>query len=173
MANQAKIPDLSAGVEVDVRASPKMWRPQLGLTLPIWRDKIKADIAAAESKKKSAEARRKQAQIELAAAIAERLFMYREATLTGNTLSQQLIPRAQQALDISRADYSAGKAQFLSVIENLKLLYSMELERVEANTRRELALAELELLVANVSPPGAPLLSETQQRALVSNQQRN
>lgn len=158
LARKAKVPDYSAGIELDVLSSPIMARPQFGVTLPIWRDKIAAQIAAAELEKKSTSARLNQAQIYLAVDIAEKLFTYREMTRTILLLTEQLIPRARQAVEISIANYSGGKGEFSSLIENWKLLYALEIELVEAKTRRELALAELELTIASVPPPGAPFI---------------
>jgi len=86
------------------------------------------------------------------------MFTYRETTRLIRLLSEQLIPRARQSVDISTANYSSGKDEFLRLIENWKLLYELELELVEAKTRRELALAELELIIVSVQPEGAPFL---------------
>lgn len=158
LARRAKVPDYSAGIEFDVLSSPLMARPQFGITLPIWRDKIAAQIAAAESEKKSAEARLTQTQIYLAVDLAEKLFTYRETTRLITLLTEQLIPRARQSVEISAANYSSGKGEFILLIENWRILYDLELELVEARTRRELALAELELLIASIPPEGAPFL---------------
>jgi outer membrane protein TolC len=158
LARKAKIPDYSAGAELDVLSSPVMVRPQFSITLPIWRDKIAAQIAAAESEKKSAEARLTQAQIYLAVDLAEKMFTYRETTRLIRLLSEQLIPRARQSVEISAANYSGGKDEFLRIFENWKILYELELELVQAKTQRELALAELELLIVSVQPEGAHFL---------------
>jgi outer membrane protein TolC len=80
MANQSKLPDFTLGVEADVKASPAMWRPAAGVTLPIWRDKIAAEIASAQAKKSGSKARLNSEQIQLAVEFADRSFMYREAT---------------------------------------------------------------------------------------------
>ncbi|MGB9602329.1 MAG: TolC family protein [Limisphaerales bacterium] len=136
LARKAKIPDYSAGVEIDVLSSPIMARPQFGITLPIWRDKIAAQIAAAESERKAAEARLNQTQIYLAVDLAEKLFTYRETTRAITLLTQQLIPRARQSVEISMANYAGGKGEFLTLIENWKILYQLELELVDAKTRR-------------------------------------
>lgn len=160
LARKAKVPDYSAGIEFDALSSPVMARPQFGITLPIWRDKIAAQIAEAELAKKSTEARLNQAQIYLAIDLAEKLYIYREMTRAIHLLNEQLLPRARQTVEISMANYSAGKGEFASLTENWKLLYSLELELVDAKTRRELALAELELMIASVPPSGAPILND-------------
>ncbi|MGC8743272.1 MAG: TolC family protein [Verrucomicrobiia bacterium] len=160
LARKAKVPDYSAGIELDALSSPVMARPQFAVTLPIWRDKIAAQIAEAESEKKSVEARLSQTQIYLAIDLAEKLFTYRETTRAVFLLNEQLLPKARQAVEISMANYSAGKGEFAALTENWKLLYGLELELVDAKTRRELALAELELMIASLPPSGAPILKD-------------
>src|SRR5262249_16949443 len=57
LAYRARVPDFSAGLEADAKASPVVYTPQLAMTLPLWRDKIEAEIAAAQAGQRSAEAR--------------------------------------------------------------------------------------------------------------------
>ena len=46
LARTSKLPDFNLGFEADAKASPVMARPTLGVTLPVWRDKI-AEIGRA------------------------------------------------------------------------------------------------------------------------------
>ena len=57
LAAKSKVPDFSLGLMADAKASPTMYRPLAGMTLPLWRDKIAAQIAAAQASKRAAEAR--------------------------------------------------------------------------------------------------------------------
>ena len=52
LVRKERVPDFSAGSEVDVKASPFVWNPQLSMSLPIWRDKIAAEIAEAQANKR-------------------------------------------------------------------------------------------------------------------------
>jgi outer membrane protein TolC len=47
LAYKARVPDFTVGLEADAKASPVVYTPQVGVTLPIWRDKIAAQIAEA------------------------------------------------------------------------------------------------------------------------------
>ena len=47
VARKAKVPDFSLGMQADALASPTLYWPQATMSLPIWRDKIAAQIAAA------------------------------------------------------------------------------------------------------------------------------
>lgn len=163
LANTSKLPDFNVGIEADAKASPVMTRPTLGVTLPIWRDKIAAEIASAQGRKHAAEARLSAEQIQLAVEFAEKSFMYREATRNLKLLTESLLPKARQALEVARTGYSAGKVDFINLQEATRSLLEFELAAVDARTRRELVLAEVSLLIIGVPPTGAPILTTISQ----------
>ncbi|MCC6427249.1 MAG: TolC family protein [Phycisphaerales bacterium] len=158
LARTSRVPDFSIGIEADVKASPVMWRPTGSITLPIWRDKIAAEIAAAQFEKKSSEARLSAEQIGVAADCASMLYMYRESTRNSDLYSTTLLPKARQSLDAARSGYAAGRSSFLDVIDAERQLLVLDLSLVEARTQRELSLASLSLLIAGTAPEGAPIL---------------
>lgn len=158
LARTSKLPDFNVGIEADAKASPVMWRPTLGVTLPIWRDKIAAEIASAQAGKRAAEARLSAEQIQLAVEFADKSFMYREATRNLKLLTDSLLPKARQALEVARSGYSAGKVEFINLQEAERSLLEFQLAAVDARTRRELVLAGVSLLIIGVPPPGAPVL---------------
>jgi outer membrane protein TolC len=159
LARMSRLPDFSLGVEADAKAAPAMVRPTLGVTLPIWRDKIAAEIAAAQAQKSAAQARLSAEQIQLAVEFADKSFLYREATRNLQLLADTLLPKARQALEVARAGYSSGKTDFINLLDAERSLLEFKLAEVEARTRRELVLAEVSLLIVGVPPPGAPLLA--------------
>jgi outer membrane protein TolC len=158
VAHKERVPDFTAGGEVDVKAAPVVWNPQLSMTLPIWRDKIAAEIAEAQANKRAAEARLSAQQISLAVDFAEKTYMYREADRNLRLLQDRLLPRAQQSLEIARAAYLSGQLDFLNVIDAERTLLEFQLQRVDAQTQRELSLAELSLVIAGLPPERAPIL---------------
>lgn len=160
LARKSGVPDFSLGLEVDVKASPLLFRPSAGMTLPIWRDKIAAEIAGAQANKRAAEARLTAEQVQIAAELASMLFMYREAMRNDALLRDKLLPKSKQSLDAARAGYVNGRAGFLDVIDAQRTLLDFELMGIEARTQRELALASLSLAIAGVPPLGAPTLQE-------------
>lgn len=157
LAHQSKRPDFNMGVELDAKAIPLMTRPTLGVTLPIWRDKIAAEIAAAQAGKSAAAARLSAEQIQLAADFATRSFAYREATRNVKLLTDALLPKAQLALDVARAGYSAGRVDFINLQDAKRTWLEFRLARVDARLQRELALTELSLLIVGLPPAGAPI----------------
>ncbi|MBL8964212.1 MAG: TolC family protein [Phycisphaerae bacterium] len=158
LARTSRVPDFTVGIEADVKANPIMWRPTASMTLPIWRDKIEAEIAAAQADKRSAEARLSAEQIAIAAELASMLYMYRESGRNATLFGATLLPKAKQSLEAARSGYVSGRSTFLDVIDAQRQLLGFELSGIEARTQRELSIASISLLVSGSAPEGAPVL---------------
>jgi outer membrane protein TolC len=162
LAQKARRPDFSLGLMADVQMNPTLYRLPGGpgtLSLPIWRDKIAAQLAEAQANKHSAEARLSAEQITLAVDFAEKIFLYREATRNLALLNDQLLPKAHQSLEVARSGYLAGQIDFLNLTDTERTLLGFELDRVEAATQREVVLAELSLMILGMPPAKAPMAS--------------
>jgi cobalt-zinc-cadmium efflux system outer membrane protein len=154
VAYKSRVPDFSLGLMADVKASPTMFRPLAGMTLPIWRDKTAAEIAQAKANELAAQARLSAAQIQLTVDFAEQAFAHREISRNLDLLENQLIPKARQSLEIARAGYLAGTIDFFNLMDTERTLLNFELSAVEARTQREIVLSRLSLLIAG-EPPAA------------------
>ncbi len=157
LAHQSKVPDFSASIEADASAFPVMVRPSIGFTVPLWRDKIAAEIAGAQARKAAASARLGAEQIQLAVDFAEKAFMYREATRNAQLITEGLLPKARMSLDIARESYATGKTDFINLLDAERTLLDLRLSEVDARTQRELAVAEIAIVIAALQPEGAPL----------------
>lgn len=157
LAKRTRLPDFSLGLMADVKMNPTLYRPLGTVSLPIWRDKIAAQIAEAQAGKRSAEARLSDEQIALAVDVAARTYLYREATRNSALLNDQLLPKARQSLEVARAGYLAGQIDFFNLIDAQRTLLSFELDRVEAAMQREVVLAELSLIVQGMPSSGAAM----------------
>ena len=160
IASKDKVPDFSAGVMAEVYTPPFYW-PQASMTLPVWRDKIAAEIAAAQNSKRAAQARLTAEQISLAVDFAEKTFMVREADRQLASIRNQLLPLAGQSLEIARAAYLSGQLEFMNVIDAERTLLDLQLDEIAMQTQREVALAELSLVIAGSPPADAPLLKNS------------
>lgn len=160
VAERSRVPDFSAGIQADVKAAPWMWSPQAAVTLPIWRDKIAAQIAAAQAQKRAADARLSVEQIALAVEFAERSFMLRESERNLDLLQERLLPKAQNSLSVARTGYTSARATFIDLIDAERTLLEFQLLEIEGKTQRELALAELSLLILGEPPSGLPVFSQ-------------
>jgi outer membrane protein TolC len=159
VARKSKIPDFTAGLSADVYAPPFYW-PQAGISLPLWRDKIAAQIAAAQAGKRAAQARFTSRQITLTVDFAMKSYSYSEVTRTLALLQDKLIPKARQSLEIARAGYLGGRIDFFNLMDAERTLLDFQLQEVEARTRREIVLADLSLNIAGIAPEGAPILPQ-------------
>jgi outer membrane protein, heavy metal efflux system len=167
VARKSKVPDFSAGLQAEVYSPPFYW-PQAGMTLPVWRDKIAAQIAAAQAGKRGAEARLTSGQIALTVDFAMKTYDYREITRALALLQNQLIPKAEKSLELAQSSYLSGRTDFFNVIDAERTLLNFQLSEVGTRTRRETILADLSLTVAGIAPPGAPFPPETARAATAS-----
>lgn len=115
------------------------WMVMIGLSIPLWRGKLRAGVDEARAMVDMAnadlEAMRRMVDGQARAA--------REAVAAARVryiaLRDDVVPRAQQAIAPTLAAYSAGQVPLVSVVEAAQALWSFE---------RELAMARAELGVA-------------------------
>lgn len=152
LASRSGLPDFTLGGMADLKAAPVMFRPLAGMSLPIWRDKIAAQIARARAQKAAAEARWSAEQIRLAAEVALKSFEYRQWTRNLRLIGDELLPKVQQMRETARALYGAGQGDFAELLEAERTWLDLRLQEVEARSRRETVLAELSLVMAGFVP---------------------
>ena len=153
-AYKARMPDASVGLMADVKMNPVLYRPWGTVSIPLWRDKLEAEVAQAQANKRAGEARLSAEQIALVAAVAEKAFLYREATRTLQLLQDQLLPKQRSSLEVARSAYLASQTDFFNLTDTEQTLLRFGINEVEARTQRELSLAELSLIVQGMPPLG-------------------
>jgi outer membrane protein TolC len=165
LASKARMPDVTVGAMADLKTTPTLYRPWGTVSLPLWRDKLAAEVAQAQANKRAGEARLSAEQIELAVAVAERAFLYRQASRNIELLQKQLLPRQLQSLEVARAGYLAGQIDFFNLTDAQQTLLRFSLDEVEARAQREQALAELSFIAEGMpttsAPMGAPGTAQT------------
>ena len=115
----------------------------VGLSLPIWRGKLRAGVAEAEAMRAMSEAdlRAMTRMIEgdaAAAAGALQAARDRQAALTSDVL-----PRARLAIEPAVASYASGQLPLVSVIEAVQALWLVQSDLLAADTQLGLAWARL------------------------------
>jgi cobalt-zinc-cadmium efflux system outer membrane protein len=160
-AYKERVPDFSVALMADAKASPVLYWPQAAMSLPIWRDKIAAEIAGAKAEELAAQSRLKAGQIELVVSFAEKSFACRQTGRNLALIENELIPRARESLEIEQAGYRAGAGNFSGLTDAELALVDLKNEAIQAQTDHEIALADLSLMVAGLPPTSAPLLSAT------------
>ncbi|MGO8928762.1 MAG: TolC family protein [Limisphaerales bacterium] len=153
-AYKARMPDASLGLMADVKMNPTIYRPWGTVSIPLWRDKLAAEVAEAQATKRAGQARLSAEQIALVAAVAEKAFLYREASRNLELLEHQLLPKQRRSLEVARAGYLAGQTDFFNLTDTEQTLLRFGLDEVEARTQRELLLAELSFIAQGMPPSG-------------------
>jgi cobalt-zinc-cadmium efflux system outer membrane protein len=121
----------------------KGWMVMVGLSLPIWRDKLRAGVAEAQAMRAMSEAdlRAMTRMIEGDAAVASNQLQAardRQAALT-----RDVLPRARLAIEPAVAGYTSGRLPLVSVIEAVQALWLVQADLIAADTELGLAWARL------------------------------
>ena len=119
------------------------WMAMVGLTLPIWRGKLRAGVAEAQAMRAMSEAdlRAMTRMIEGDAAVAvSQLQAARERQVA---LTTDVLPRARMAIDPAVAGYTAGQLPLVSVIEAVQALWIVQADLIAADTELGLAWVRL------------------------------
>jgi outer membrane protein, heavy metal efflux system len=159
LAGRAEIARAKADVEVmrdmfrpmaTIRTGPaytmaegRGWMAMVGISLPIWRDKLHAGVAEAQAMRAMSEAdlRAMTRMIEGDAAVALNQL---QATRDRQTaLTSDVLPRARMAIEPAVAGYTSGQLPLVSVIEAVQALWLVQADMIAANTELGLAWARL------------------------------
>jgi outer membrane protein TolC len=159
VASTTGTPDFALGAMIDLKADPLMVRPTASLTLPIWRDKITAINAAAGARRDAAVARLNAEQLNLAAELAQMLYMVRESERMISYLEGTALPNLERSLALAEAAYQSGMDGPGMIPQTRLMALGMRLERLEALRQRETAVTDLLLMIADVAPAGTALLA--------------
>jgi outer membrane protein TolC len=119
------------------------WMAMVGLSLPIWRDKLKAGVAEAEAMRAMSQAdlRAMTRMIEGDAAAA--LNQLQAARDRQAALTADVLPRARMAVEPAVASYASGQLPLVSVIEAIQALWLVQSELITADIQLGLAWARL------------------------------
>jgi outer membrane protein TolC len=119
------------------------WMAMVGLSLPIWRGKLRAGVAEAQAIRAISEAdlraMTRMVEGQAAAAVSQvQAARDRQAALTSDVL-----PRARMAIEPAVAGYAAAQLPLVSVIEAVQSLWLVQSDLIAADTELGLAWARL------------------------------
>lgn len=124
-------------------AEGKGWMLMVGISIPLWRDKLRAGVAEADAMVDMAtadlDAMRRMAEGEARSA-RETVAAARERY---RALRDDIVPRAEQAIAPTMAAYSAGQVPLVSVIEAAQVLWMSQRDLVVARAELGTAWARL------------------------------
>ncbi|RME38751.1 MAG: TolC family protein [Planctomycetota bacterium] len=138
-------------------AATDNWAINVGLSLPIWFDKIQGGIEEARRKLEASRYRYRSARNRIHFQIEDALERVRSQESLARLFRDTIIPQAEQTYRVSQASYSAGTSDFLDVIDNWRkwLVFSIQYYRLLGELER--SLADLEQAVGlSLSDTGAP-----------------
>ncbi|MEQ1829803.1 MAG: TolC family protein [Pirellula sp.] len=154
LATLQKYPDLTYGVQYGMMSTSQAISPaadgidnisfSVGTTLPIWKKKIQAGICQAVSERNSSAQLHRSEWNSIAGRLRRLVGQAQSLDKQRSLYVEKIIPRAEQAYEISHSEYTVGKASFIQLIDNFSEVLSLEVEvaRVEANLAGVLAQIE-------------------------------
>jgi outer membrane protein TolC len=119
------------------------WMAMVGISLPIWREKLHAGVAEAQAMQAMSEAdlQAMTRMIEGDAAVAvNRLEAARDRQAA---LTRDVLPRARMVIEPAVAGYASGQLPLVSVIEAVQALWRVQSDLIAADTELGLAWARL------------------------------
>jgi outer membrane protein TolC len=124
-------------------AEGRGWMAMAGISLPIWRGRLRAGVAEAQAMRAMSEAelRAMTRMIEGEAAVA--VNQLQAARDRRAALDTDVLPRARMAIDPLVAGYAAGQLPLVSVIEAIQSLWIVQSDLIAADTQLGLAWARL------------------------------
>jgi outer membrane protein TolC len=133
------------------------WELGVRVTIPLyfWR-KQRSAVAEAAHAERAAERGRRNAELELAARLADAHAMAEAARRLVALYGDTLIPQSAATLDSARASYAVGRADFLTTLTAFTSLLEYRLREVEERGNLWRALSEIGPLIGE-TPLGEPI----------------
>lgn len=119
------------------------WMAMVGISLPIWREKLRAGVAEAQAMQAMSEAdlQAMARMVEGDAAVA--LNRLQAARDRHTALTADVLPRARLVIEPAVAGYASGQLPLVSVIEAVQALWRVQADLIAADTELGLAWARL------------------------------
>lgn len=121
----------------------------LRMNLPIWRKRIKASVEEARLLEKAAQNKKHRVSLSLESAVHMAVHDMQNAERRYNLYEDSLLPKAQQTYHSLQSAYASGdlNANFLDLLDSVRLLLDFELEQLRSSRDHQIAAANLEMLV--------------------------
>jgi len=130
--------------------SKEMFAAMATIRVPLWRSRYSAQNRQASEQLRSVDYSRIQTGNRLNTELEQALEQYRESERNISLLTEELLPRAEQALSILSEEYAAGNTRFDEVLQVQRQLLDLELEQIEAIVKQYKAIINIEALVGDV-----------------------
>ena len=115
----------------------------IGLSIPIFRDRLDSGVAEARAMREMAEADLNATERMIEGQVGEALGVVRSARARRDALRTDVVPLAAQAVDASLAQYGAGRVPQVMVIEALRTSFDIQTAALGADVEAAMAQARL------------------------------
>lgn len=129
------------------------WMVMVGISIPIWRGKLRAGVAEAKAMTEMSE----QDLVAMRRMVAGDAVAARERVLAARArwlaLRDQVVPRARAAIEPTLSAYATGQLPLVSVLEAVQTLWATQMELVAGERRLGEMSARLSRATAQGGPP--------------------
>jgi outer membrane protein, heavy metal efflux system len=133
-----------------------IWTLKLGLSIPLWLNRIGAEVGEMEAQLGREESRRRDLTNQVLDQVQQQYERVRVAASTEEIYRNTLIPQTTERIAAARAGYQTGMVDFLTLIDSLRSLEEVRLQRDRAVRTYQQALADLERAVGQPLSQVAP-----------------
>lgn len=127
-------------------------RAIVSINIPLWRERRNAGVREAEARRSTVERQNQAVRQKLTTDIQMALYNYRDSLRKIDLYWNTLIPKAEEALDVSLQTFQAGKRSSADIIDAQQALLEFELAYTRALTDQAKRFAELEMLLGKEIP---------------------
>ena len=124
-------------------ADGRGWMAMVGVSLPIWRGKLRAGVAEAEAMRAMSEAELRAMTRMIEGDAAAAVHQVRAASDRQSAIRTDVLPRARMAIEPAVAGYTSGQLPLVSVIEAVQALWLVQADLIAADIELGLAWARL------------------------------
>jgi outer membrane protein TolC len=132
------------------------WNLQFGMTLPVWRARIRAGVLERNALVLASTEHYRGARNEVFFAIQDLFVKVDAAHRSATLLRGGILPRARQTVEVSESGYQAGEVSFMALIDNWQRLLDLTLDYHRALATLEQEVAALEQVLGGAIERTAP-----------------
>jgi len=159
LAKMGYLPDFEVGAQhssVQGGTNPSfakdgddIWTARLGLSIPLWTNRIGAEVAEADAKLMQEQSKYRDLRNAVFDQVQESYERVRIAAQNEAIYRTTLIPQTRERIGAARAGYETGRVDFLTLIDSLNSLEEIRLKRYRSIRDYHQAIADVERAVGS------------------------
>ncbi|MEO8272015.1 MAG: TolC family protein, partial [Aureliella sp.] len=119
----------------------------VGMTLPVWREKIRAGVAESSAQVASSARLRDAEKLSIAGRLRRLLAEIDSLDQQRTVYTERILPRAEQAVKIATSEYTVSKTSFVQLTDNYRELLGFQFQVIQIEASLASRLAQLERTV--------------------------